>query len=104
MAKMTGAKFIAETFKGYGVTHAFYMPVIMPRTIMEMEKIGIRCIMAHSEKPAVYMADAYARIRRQTGICMAQSVGAANLAAGLQDSYLACTPIIALTGRTTQIG
>ncbi len=103
MSKMTGAKFIAKTFKGYGVTHVFYMPVILPRAIMEMEKIGIRCIMAHSEKPAVYMADAYARIRRQTGICMSQSVGAANLAAGLQDPYLACTPIIALTGRMPQI-
>mgnify|MGYP006179238621 CR=1 FL=1 len=30
---------------------------------------------------------------------MAQSVGAANLAAGLQDAYLACSPVIALTGR-----
>jgi len=104
MPKMTGAKFIAETFKGYGVTHVFFMPVIMPRAIMEMEKMGIRCIMAHSEKPAVYMADAYARVRRQTGICMSQSVGAANLAAGLQDPYLACTPIIALTGRMSRIG
>ena len=104
MPKMTGARFIAETFKGYGVTHVFFMPVVMPGTIMEMEKIGIRCIMAHSEKPAVYMADAYARVRRQTEICMSQSVGAANLAAGLQDPWLACTPIIALTGRTAQIG
>ena len=33
---------------------------------------------------------------------MAQSVGAANLAAGLQDAYLACSPVIALTGRERQ--
>ena len=34
---------------------------------------------------------------------MAQSIGAANLAAGLQDAYLACSPVIALTGRQVQI-
>ena len=33
---------------------------------------------------------------------MTQSVGAANLAAGLQDAYLACSPVIALTGRELQ--
>ena len=34
---------------------------------------------------------------------MAQSVGAVNLAAGLQDAYLACSPVIAITGRESQI-
>ncbi len=45
------------------------------------------------------MADGYARIAGKPGICFAQSVGAANLAAGLQDAYLGHTPVIALTGR-----
>ena len=103
MAEMTGGRFIAETFKGYGVTHVFFMPVIIPRALLEMEKLGIVRIMAHCEKAAAYMADAYARVSRRAGICMAQSVGAANLAAGLQDAYLACSPVIALTGRETQI-
>ena len=34
---------------------------------------------------------------------MAQSVGAANLAAGLQDAYLACAPVLAITGRQTTV-
>ena len=59
--------------------------------------------MCHSEKGAAYMADAYARIRRRPSVCMAQSVGAANLSTGLQDAYLACSPVIALTGRHKQI-
>ena len=33
------------------------------------------------------------------GVCMAQSVGAANLASGLQDAWLGRSPVIALTGR-----
>jgi len=70
---------------------------------MEMEKLGIKRIQTHGEKAAAYMADAYARIKRSPGLCMAQSVGAVNLAAGLQDAYLACAPVIALTGRENQI-
>ncbi len=103
MPRMTGAKFIAETVHGLGITHAFFMPYIAPRALMEMEKLGIKRVQTHGKKPAAYMADAYARVRRGPGICMAQSVGAVNLAAGLQDAYLACSPVVALTGRETQI-
>ena len=103
MTKMTGAKFFADTFHGHGLTHVFYMPYIAPRALMEMEKLGIKRIQTHGEKAAAYMADAYARVNRSPGLCMAQSVGAVNLAAGLQDAYLACSPVIAITGREYQI-
>jgi acetolactate synthase-1/2/3 large subunit len=103
MPKMTGSRFMAETFKGYGVTHVFFMPFITPRALMELEKLGIRRIMTHGEKAAAYMADAYGRVSGRAGICMAQSVGALNLAAGLQDAYLAGSPVIALTGRETHL-
>ena len=99
MPSMTGGRFIAETVHGYGITHVFFMPYIGPRALMEMENLGIKRVQTHGEKAAAYMADAYARIRRGPGLCMAQAVGAVNLAAGLQDAYLACSPVIALTGR-----
>ena len=102
-SKMCGARFIAETFKGYGVTHIFYVEAILRRALVEMEKLGIRRILTHSEKAAAYMADGYARVSRRPGICMSQSVGAANLASGLQDPYLGLSPVIALTGRRTPI-
>lgn len=94
-----GARFIAETLKGYGVTHVFLMMAILRKTLVELEDVGIKRIVAHSEKAAVYMADGFARISGKPAICMAQSVGAANLAAGLQDPYLAHSPVIAITGR-----
>jgi len=103
MSKMTGARFLAETVHGYGITHVFFMPYIAPRSLMEMEKLGIKRIQTHGEKAAAYMADAYARVTRRPSLCMAQSVGALNLAAGLQDAYLACAPVVALTGRENQI-
>jgi acetolactate synthase-1/2/3 large subunit len=102
MTEMTGGEFLAEMLHGYGVTHFFFMPVIVDDSMVRMEELGIVRVMAHSEKPAAYMADGYARVKGSVGFCGAQSVGATNLAAGLQDAYLACSPVIALTGRLVQ--
>src|SRR5438309_4813669 len=64
-----------------------------------MEKrTKIARIHTHGEKSAAYMADGYARASGKPGICMAQVVGALNLAAGLRDAYLAHSPVIAFTG------
>ncbi|MFW5941699.1 MAG: thiamine pyrophosphate-binding protein [Chloroflexota bacterium] len=95
----TGARFIAETFKGYGVSHVFFVDAILRMTMVELEDVGVRRVITHSEKAAAYMADGYARVSHRPGVCMAQSVGAANLAAGLQDAYLGRSPVVALTGK-----
>ena len=97
--RMSGGRFIAETLNGYGVTHVFYVEAILRRALVEMESLGIQRILTHSEKAAAYMADGYARASRRPGVCMAQSVGAANLASGLQDPFLGRSPVLALTGR-----
>ena len=102
MPETTGARFFAETLKGYGVSHVFFMPYMMPVAMHEFDKIGIKRIMAHCEKGAAYMADGYARISRRPAVTMCQSVGAMNLAAGLQDAYLACSPVVAVTGRSPE--
>ena len=96
---MTGARCLAEIFKGYGVTYVFFVPAILRSALIEMGRLNIRRILTHSEKAAAYMADGYARASHRPGVCMAQSVGAANLAAGLQDAYLALSPVIAITGK-----
>ncbi|MDE2846600.1 MAG: thiamine pyrophosphate-binding protein [Gemmatimonadota bacterium] len=99
MAEMTGYRYMAEMMRGYGIRAVFHVPYILDGALVEMEKLGIRRIRCHSEKAAAYMADGYARVAHGPGIAMAQSVGAANLAAGLQDAWLACSPVIAVTGR-----
>ena len=98
MPRTTGPRFIAETLRGYGVTHVFFVPQMLLETLTGMEGMGIRRIMTHGEKAAAYMADGYARASRRPGVCMAQHVGASNLAAGLRDAHLACSPVIAMTG------
>jgi acetolactate synthase-1/2/3 large subunit len=97
--RMTGAECLAEMLKGYGVTHVFMVPAVLRRTYAEMEKrTAIKRIHTHGEKSAVYMADGYARASGKPGICMAQVIGALNLAAGLRDAWLAHSPVIAFTG------
>jgi acetolactate synthase I/II/III large subunit len=98
---LSGGRFIAETLSGYGVSHVFYVEAMLRFASLDMEDLGIRRMIVHSEKAAAYMADGYARASGRPGVCMAQSVGAANLAAGLQDARLGCSPVVALTGMKT---
>ncbi len=95
---MTGAQALAEMLVGYGVTHVFMVPAILRRTMVELEQFGVQRIQTHGEKSAAYMADGYARMAGRPGVCMAQAVGALNLAAGLRDAHLANSPVVALTG------
>src|SRR5947199_4916518 len=97
--KITGAQILAEMLAGYGVTHVFMVPAVLRRTFAEMERrTSIARIHCHGEKAAAYMADGYARATGKPGLCMAQVVGALNLAAGLRDAWLAHSPVIAMTG------
>jgi acetolactate synthase-1/2/3 large subunit len=97
--KMTGAECLADMLKGYGVTHVFHVPAVLRRTFAEMERrTEIKRLHVHGEKSAAYMADGYARATGKPGVCMAQVIGALNLAAGLRDAWLAHSPVIAFTG------
>src|SRR5262245_20553210 len=99
MPTMTGAEYLARTLDAYGVTSVFLVPTILTRSLYEMERhTDIKRIVTHGEKSAVYMADGYARATGRPGVCMAQAVGSANLAAGLRDPYLGCSPVVAFTG------
>src|SRR3984893_2807874 len=97
-ASMNGAEWLARALAGTGMTHVFFVESVMRRTLLQLTDLGVKPVLAHSEKAAAYMADGYARVARRPGVCMAQSVGAANLASGLQDAWLGRSPVIALTG------
>src|ERR1700739_425921 len=97
--KVSGAECLADMLKGYGVTHVFHVPAVLRKTFAVMEsRTDIKRLHVHGEKSAAYMADGYARASGKPGICMAQVIGALNLAAGLRDAWLAHSPVIAMTG------
>ena len=88
--KMLGAECMADMLEAYGVTHVFHVPAVLRKTFAVMEtRTRIKRLHVHSEATAAYMADGYARASGKPGICMAQVIGALNLAAGLRDAWLA---------------
>jgi len=95
---MNGAEWLARALAGTGMSHVFFVESVLRRTLLHLGDLGVKPILAHSEKAAAYMADGYARVAGRPGVCMAQAVGAANLASGLQDPWLGRSPVIALTG------
>jgi acetolactate synthase-1/2/3 large subunit len=97
-AGMNGAEWLARALASTGMTHVFFVESVMRRTLLQLSDLGVKPVLAHSEKAAAYTADGYARVMGRPGVCMAQSVGAANLASGLQDAWLGRSPVIALTG------
>ncbi|HEV7455367.1 MAG TPA: thiamine pyrophosphate-binding protein [Roseococcus sp.] len=96
---MEGAEWLARSLRGSGVSHFFFVDAVLRRTLLALERVGVQPVLAHAEKSAAYMADGYARIAGRPGVVAAQAVGAANLAAGLQDAFLGRAPVLALTGR-----
>ena len=92
-------RFLAETLNGYGVTHAFFVPS-HSKEGGGGDGAGGHTADRHSrgKKPRPTWPTATPRAANRPGVCMAQSVGAANLAAGLQDPYLGLSPVIAITG------
>jgi acetolactate synthase I/II/III large subunit len=94
----TTGQVFAEMLGGYGVTHVFIVPAIFHSGMAALEDTPIQRVTTHHEISAAYMADGYARAARRPGVCLAQAVGATNMAAGLRDAYLAGSPVICLTG------
>src|SRR6202050_2022789 len=96
---ITGAEYFARSLAANGTTHVFFIDAVLRRTLIELGALGGTRGLGHSEKAVAYMADGYARIAGRPAVCFAQSVGAANLASGLPDAFLANTPVVAFTGR-----
>ncbi len=98
MSEMSGARYMAELMTAYGVKAFFFMPSVLSHMLALLDDYPVRRIMTHGEKAAAYMADGYARASGRPGVCGAQTVGAANLAAGLRDAYMSHSPVISLVG------
>jgi acetolactate synthase-1/2/3 large subunit len=98
MARMTGHQFFSQAMRGYGVSHIFYVNSIVGPAMKEMDAVGVKRVVTHGEKAAAYMADGYARACHRPGVCLSQDIGSTNLAAGLRDAHMACSPVIALSG------
>jgi acetolactate synthase-1/2/3 large subunit len=94
----TTGQVFAEMLRGHGISHVFIVPAVFHSGMAALEDTDVGRVTTHHEIAAAYMADGYARAARKPGVCLAQAVGATNMAAGLRDAYLAGAPVICLTG------
>ncbi len=108
-ARMTpGSEIIWDTLVNLGVKTVFGYPggAIMP-AYDSMIKFPIHHVLVRHEQGAAHMADGYARVSGEVGVCVATSgPGATNLVTGIANAMLDGIPMVAVTGQvaSTLIG
>jgi acetolactate synthase-1/2/3 large subunit len=101
--RMNGAAAVLQCLVNEGVDTIFGYPggAIMPiyDALIDYED-RLTHILPRHEQGAIHAAEGYARIKRETGVCMATSgPGATNLLTGLCDAQLDSLPLVAITGQ-----
>jgi acetolactate synthase-1/2/3 large subunit len=99
MTLITGADLICKALKLEGVTNIFGLAGdhILP-VLDTMADQDFRIIDTRHEQAAVHMADAWARITEQPGVCMYTTPGFANAIPGLTNSMHNESPVISIAG------
>ena len=64
---ITGAEYLARSLAANGTTHVFFIDAVLRRTLIELDGLGVKRVLGHSEKGVAYMADGYARIAGRPG-------------------------------------
>ena len=94
-AAMNGAEWLARALAGTGMTHVFFVESVMRRTLLALGDLGVKPILAHSEKAAAYMADGYARSTGRPGVvCTTAGPGATNALTGIAESSSDSVPLM----------
>jgi acetolactate synthase-1/2/3 large subunit len=99
--ELTGAQILMKVFEEEGVDTIFGYPGGAVIDIYdELLRTNIRHILARHEQGAVHAADAYARAKNTTGVCLVTSgPGATNTVTGIASAYLDSIPMVVITGQ-----
>lgn len=101
--RISGAEAVLRCLIEEGVDTIFGYPggAIMPvYDVLYSYQEEIQHVLPRHEQGAIHAAQGFARVTRQTGICMATSgPGATNLITGLGDAMLDSTPLVCITGQ-----
>ncbi len=99
---MKAAELIIRTLSRMGIKYIFGIPggaIEDLNTAIFNEKDMIAIVTKH-EEGAAFMADGFARVSGELGVCCATSgPGASNLITGLASAYADSIPVLALTGQ-----
>ncbi len=100
-APQSGSQLMIEALRRNGVKHIFGYPggAIMPLYDALVDS-GLKHFLCRHEQGAAFAADAYGRVTRRPGVCMATSgPGATNLVTGIANAFLDSVPMVAITGQ-----
>ena len=105
---ISGAEAVLKCLLAEGVDTIFGYPggAIMPvYDAMYHYQDRIKHILPRHEQGAIHAAEGFARVTRQTGVCMATSgPGATNLVTGIADALMDSTPLVCITGQVASSG
>ena len=97
----SGSQLMIDALLRNGVKHVFGYPggAIMPLYDALVDS-GLKHYLCRHEQGAAFAADAYGRVTRKAGVCMATSgPGATNLVTGIANAYLDSVPMVIITGQ-----
>ena len=97
--RLNGSQILSRCLHEEGVEVIFGIPggTIMP-LYDELHKHPMRHLLVRHEQAAAHMADCYARVKRDVGVCMGTSgPGATNLVTGILNAHMDSSPLVAIT-------
>ena len=97
----SGSQILIEMLKRNGVKQIFGYPggTIMP-VYDALVGSGLKHYLCRHEQGAALAADAYGRVTRKAGVCMATSgPGATNLVTGIANAFMDSVPMVVITGQ-----
>jgi acetolactate synthase-1/2/3 large subunit len=99
MARVTGSQLVCKSLKLEGVKNIFGLAGdhILP-VLDTMADQDFRIVDTRHEQAAVHMADAWARLTEQPGVCMYTTPGFANAIPGLTNALHTEAPILSIAG------
>lgn len=98
----TVAEIVASRLVKAGITTVFGLPGGENVQLLDaLRQQGIRFVLVRNESSAVFMADAFARLTGQPGVCLTTlGPGAMNAVAGVAHAYLERSPVLVITAQT----
>ena len=97
----SGSQILIEALERNGVKQIFGYPggTIMP-VYDALVGSGLKHYLCRHEQGAALAADAYGRVTRKAGVCMATSgPGATNLVTGIANAFMDSVPMVVITGQ-----
>lgn len=108
MAKLTGGQALVHYLENEGVKIVFGMPGINVLHIYDaLYDSSIRHVLVRHEQSAAFMAEAYARVTGNLGVCLTTAgPGLTNAVTGMATAYSNSVPVLVLAGEipSTLIG